>query len=231
MPTNLNTEHKGYIERIKRNPIQYIKIALLIVVLVCSLDMAFGYIEFNTSVSSTLMKGNLSDNDKTIGEGLVTLFSPVFAIAVGIALLSITLLIETFSEIDLNEKMYDLQVKTLKTQYFCVQILKKIDPTSIPIDLDLGIIPSTETNRKEDSTPTNTGTEKQGYRYKIWGAILLLFGAGGVIIEIITFFSSSTTTPTIWTMYSNYYLAFAPGVSLAGLGIAIYALGISLSSR
>lgn len=92
---------------VRRNFLGVIKILLFAIVFVLSGYLGVSFFQANTTISSTLM-GNLSASDRSIGEGLANLIAPSIGIFFGIAFAMATLMFETLTEININEKMSEM---------------------------------------------------------------------------------------------------------------------------
>lgn len=188
----------------------------------------------NGSISSYLMTKGQE------GEGFANLIAPFIAICYGLGIFFATIIYEILSNkkfdsqlteintkiTEIERKMAEIDVQLTEINKYCLQMLKKIDPTGVPISLNADAFFEIENTRCERITPARTDNQRSAHRFRIYGAILSIIGVGAVLIEIITFYVSGIS---FLMMFASYYQSLAPGISLVGVGIAVYALGVTMS--
>jgi len=74
--------------------------------------------------------------------------------------------------------------------------------------------------------------DNDGVRWKKMGEVYILIGAFAIILEVIQYFSciSLSSINLLWALQAllTLFSSISPGLAIAGIGMAIYAFGVSL---
>jgi hypothetical protein len=189
---------KEDLERMRRNPFAYVKIGIFFVIFIISLYLGVSLIQVNTSVNGLIITGNLSTTDKSVGEGLLGLFTPLIGVAFGIAFIMATLIFETFSEVNFSERMSGIEA-------ICKKILETVDPPAIPTTeiAPTAEIEESEKERKRlDETLRQNLIQREKLKIEIVGIFLTVSGSA-IVVELFIIGNLTFSEPLkMWGVYA-----------------------------